>query len=46
MAADLLREWDRRSGELWQVCPREMVGRLAHPLGGRSGARAGVIGRL
>jgi glutamate synthase (NADPH/NADH) large chain len=31
-AAGLLTEWDRTLGQLWQVVPREMLGRLAHPL--------------
>jgi glutamate synthase (NADPH/NADH) large chain len=32
LAAEFLRDWDRRSAELWQVCPREMLGRLPQPL--------------
>jgi glutamate synthase (NADPH/NADH) large chain len=31
-AAGLLAEWDRTREALWQVCPKEMVSRLAHPL--------------
>ena len=31
-AADILRDWDVVRGQFWQVCPKEMVGRLAHPL--------------
>jgi len=31
-AATLLDEWEARRGGFWQVCPREMVARLAHPL--------------
>ncbi|WP_164156671.1 glutamate synthase large subunit [Sandarakinorhabdus rubra] len=31
-AAGLLAEWDRTRGAIWQVCPKEMVSRLAHPL--------------
>ena len=31
-AARLLREWDLRIGRFWQVCPRELVERLEHPL--------------
>lgn len=31
-AADLLRDWDRTRAFFWQVCPKEMVGRLSHPL--------------
>lgn len=28
----ILEDWDRRRGEFWQVCPKEMLTRLAHPL--------------
>ena len=31
-AAELLLDWDRARTQFWQVCPREMLGRLAHPL--------------
>jgi glutamate synthase (NADPH/NADH) large chain len=31
-SAGLLAEWDRARERLWQVCPKEMVARLAHPL--------------
>jgi glutamate synthase (NADPH) large chain len=31
-AAGLLAEWDRTRQAIWQVCPKEMVNRLAHPL--------------
>jgi glutamate synthase (NADPH/NADH) large chain len=31
-AADLLRDWDRVRDSFWQVCPKEMVARLAEPL--------------
>jgi glutamate synthase (NADPH/NADH) large chain len=31
-AADLLRDWDMVRGRFWQVCPREMISRLSHPL--------------
>ena len=31
-AAGLLAEWDRTRLRIWQVCPREMLTRLAHPL--------------
>ena len=30
--ADLLLDWARCRGDFWQVCPKEMLGRLAHPL--------------
>ena len=33
-AEDLLRDWDRVRGSFWQVCPKEMVGRLDHALEG------------
>ena len=32
LAARLLREWDVEAGRIWQLCPREMVDRLEHPL--------------
>ncbi|MBB4640394.1 glutamate synthase large subunit [Rhizorhapis suberifaciens] len=28
----ILQDWDRRKHDFWQVCPKEMVSRLAHPL--------------
>lgn len=28
----ILRDWDRWRERFWQVCPKEMVSRLAHPL--------------
>jgi glutamate synthase (NADPH) large chain len=28
----ILDDWDRRIGEFWQVCPKEMLSRLDHPL--------------
>ncbi len=31
-AEELLREWDHARGEFWQVCPKEMLSRLEHPL--------------
>jgi glutamate synthase (NADPH/NADH) large chain len=31
-AAELLRDWDRTLSAFWQVCPKEMVGRLDHAL--------------
>ncbi len=31
-AADLLRDWDVIRGQFWQVCPKEMIARLSHPL--------------
>src|SRR3546814_740561 len=29
---EILSDWDRRRGQFWQVCPKEMLTRLAHPL--------------
>ena len=34
-AAGLLAEWDRTRDRLWQVCPKEMLTRLAHPIDDR-----------
>ncbi|MBA3836224.1 MAG: glutamate synthase large subunit [Sphingomonas sp.] len=31
-AASLIDEWDRVAGHFWQIVPREMLARLAHPL--------------
>jgi glutamate synthase (NADPH/NADH) large chain len=31
-AAGLLADWDRMRDHFWQVCPKEMVGRIDHPL--------------
>jgi glutamate synthase (NADPH) large chain len=28
----IVEDWDRRRGEFWQVCPKEMLSRLTHPL--------------
>jgi glutamate synthase (NADPH/NADH) large chain len=32
VAEGVLRDWDLLRRRFWQVCPKEMVGRLAHPL--------------
>jgi glutamate synthase (NADPH) large chain len=32
IAADVLRDWDLAVGRFWQVCPKEMLSRLQHPL--------------
>jgi glutamate synthase (NADPH/NADH) large chain len=32
LAAALLRDWDRAVRQFWQVCPKEMLGRLDHAL--------------
>ncbi len=31
-AEGLLAAWDKTRGDIWQICPHEMVSRLAHPL--------------
>jgi glutamate synthase (NADPH/NADH) large chain len=31
-AKRILQDWDRRRGDFWQVCPREMLSRLSEPL--------------
>ena len=31
-AQGILRDWDRMRGLFWQVCPKEMIGRLDQPL--------------
>jgi glutamate synthase (NADPH/NADH) large chain len=31
-SASILQDWDRWRGQFWQVCPKEMLSRLAHPL--------------
>ncbi|QJQ31176.1 glutamate synthase large subunit [Sphingomonas lacunae] len=31
-AKEVLADWDRWRQRMWQVCPREMIGRLPHPL--------------
>jgi glutamate synthase (NADPH/NADH) large chain len=28
----ILDDWDRWQGKMWQVCPKEMLSRLSHPL--------------
>jgi glutamate synthase (NADPH/NADH) large chain len=28
----IIEDWDRRRGEFWQICPKEMLTRLSHPL--------------
>jgi glutamate synthase (NADPH/NADH) large chain len=32
VAEGVLRDWDLLRGRFWQVCPKEMISRLAHPL--------------
>ncbi len=36
----ILDDWDRWRGHFWQVCPKEMLGRLSHPLSDRAEAVA------
>ena len=31
-ARSILDDWDRRRADFWQICPKEMVNRLDHPL--------------
>ena len=31
-ARSLLEDWDRARNHFWQICPKEMVSRLTHPL--------------
>ncbi len=28
----IVEDWDRRRGEFWQICPKEMLSRIEHPL--------------
>ncbi|WP_439545811.1 glutamate synthase large subunit [Sandarakinorhabdus sp.] len=39
-ATGLLAEWDRTRMAIWQVCPKEMLSRLAHPLDDTPGSIA------
>ena len=39
-AQDLLRDWDRVGQRLWQVVPKEMIGRLPHPVTAEEAAEA------
>ncbi|RHW17529.1 glutamate synthase large subunit [Sphingomonas gilva] len=39
-ARGLLEDWGRVVGDFWQVCPKEMLARLAHPLDDRPEAVA------
>jgi len=32
-AADILQHWDLEKGNFLQVCPKEMLGKLGHPIG-------------
>ena len=31
-ARDILDHWEENEGYFWQVCPKDMVEKLAHPL--------------
>ena len=35
-AQTIIADWDRVRGHFWQICPREMLARLAHPLSDKS----------
>ena len=37
-ASELLREWSEARGRFLQVCPREMIDKLEHPLSDRAEA--------
>ena len=39
-AKRILQDWDRRRGDFWQVCPREMLNRLGQPLNDNEAAMA------
>jgi glutamate synthase (NADPH/NADH) large chain len=41
-AARLLNDWDRELGRFWQVVPKEMLARLAHPLSDAPQVAAGA----
>jgi glutamate synthase (NADPH/NADH) large chain len=42
LADDLLRKWDVSLGQFWQVCPKEMIGRLDHALEAEERARVSL----
>ncbi|MEY4270803.1 MAG: Glutamate synthase large chain [Pseudomonadota bacterium] len=39
-SASILLDWDRWRDQFWQVCPKEMLSRLAHPLSDREAVAA------
>ena len=39
-SAALLEDWERRRGQFWQVCPKEMISRLTQPLSDRAEVEA------
>ncbi|WP_333832049.1 glutamate synthase large subunit [Rubrimonas sp.] len=41
LAREMLRNWDRERGRFVQICPKEMVSRLSHPLSDEGVALAG-----
>jgi glutamate synthase (NADPH/NADH) large chain len=45
-AQDILRYWDRELPHFVQLCPREMLGKLAHPLGVTPEAIPAESGRI
>jgi glutamate synthase (NADPH/NADH) large chain len=38
LACDILRDWDRMRDSFWQICPKEMIARLPHPLAAEEAA--------
>ena len=40
-AHSILDDWDRRLGEFWQVCPKEMLMRIPFPLSDEAQAVVG-----
>ncbi|MEP6011878.1 MAG: hypothetical protein ABJ237_11270, partial [Parasphingorhabdus sp.] len=36
----ILRDWDRWRDRFWQVCPKEMVDRIEHPLSDKEAVEA------
>jgi len=39
-AMDILQHWDREQGNFLQVCPKEMLANLTHPLSNETGAES------
>ncbi len=40
LADEILKDWDARRAHFWQICPKEMVGRLEHSLSDEADAVA------
>ena len=40
-AIRLLEDWDVEQGRFWQICPKEMIDRMEHPLSDAPLAAAG-----